>query len=181
MKKLIYALIVPAFLLASSCTKEYDAKWAPEDTSEFDPSAPEKNDCPLVNGKAPFSCTVDGINYIANTATFSRVPGPMGNTVTLRAIQENANYDRRIEIIISNYQGVGSYKLLSRYVGTGYYQMNANAESVYNSNLVVDEPLGKVCVVEDTKKKFVGYFYFKAINKLDQKVVIENGYFSIDK
>lgn len=180
MKKILYALMVPAFLFATSCTKEYDAKLAPEDLSEFDPSAPGENDCPLINGKAPMSCTIDGINYIAGTATFSRVPGPMGNTVTLRGIQENANYDRRMEIVIANYQGVGSYKLASKYVGTAFYQMNANAGSVYNSNLVL-EPKGKVCIIEDTKKKIVGYFYFDAINKLEQGIKVENGYFSIDK
>ncbi len=177
MKKILYAFILPA--MASSCTKEYDAKWAPEDMSEFDPSAPGVNDCPIINGKAPFSAKIDGIDFIAGSATYSRVPGPMGNTVTLRGIQENSNFDRRMEVVISNYQGVGSYPLKSRYIGTGYYQMNPNAQSLYTSNY--NEGGGKVCVIEDTKKKITGFFYFDAANQLDQFVKVSSGYFEIEK
>ena len=180
MKKILLSLLLAApLLMINSCTTEYDTNPQPQEEEPFDPTAPTANDCPLPNDfRAPLSCVIGSNIFRAETSFYSRVPGPLGNTVTIRGSMESTTPNRILSIIIANYQGKGGYDLVNPYSGTAYYQPNLPTSTIFNSN---DGGEGRVCVTFETTDSIGGYFYFKGKNPIENEEMFTNGYFRMSK
>ncbi len=178
-KALLGLLFVIPLAVLSSCTTEYDINPQPVEEPPYDPTGPKANDCAIPNDfRTPISCNIGGNIFRAETSFYSRVPGPLGNSVTIRGTVESTTPNRILSIVIANYQGKGGYDLTNKYSGTAYYQPNLPANTIFNSNAGGE---GKVCVTFETVDSIGGYFYFKGKNPIENEEMFTNGYFRIPK